>query len=90
MSETPAALITALIVERPMCIDCIAKRVDLSVTATETAITMIQAALDVHRERAPALPRLRNDGRGLLPEPLMKLRQDPTPRRFLPEEPPLV
>jgi len=52
MSETPAALITALIVERPMCIDCIAKRVDLSVTATETAITMIQAALDVHRERA--------------------------------------
>src|SRR5712691_3958028 len=53
MPDTPAAVITALIAERPLCLDCIAKEVALSLTATETALNVIQRALAVHRGEAP-------------------------------------
>jgi len=53
MPDTTAAVITALIVERPLCLDCIAKEVALSLTATETALNVIQRALEVRRGEAP-------------------------------------
>ena len=47
-------LVTALIADRPTCLDCIAKRCSLSITAAETVLTVIQRALDVHRQDASA------------------------------------
>ena len=52
MSE-PAVLLTALIVENPMCLDCIAKKTTLTVEAAETALTVIARALPIHRAEEP-------------------------------------
>ena len=43
-------LITALILERPMCVACLSRRAKLSVEATKTVLTVIGAALHIHRE----------------------------------------
>jgi hypothetical protein len=47
---TNATLVTALIAERPTCLACIAKACSLSITAAETVLSVIQRALDVHRQ----------------------------------------
>ena len=43
-------LITALILERPMCVTCLAQRAKLSVEAAQTVLTVIGRALQLHRE----------------------------------------
>lgn len=43
-------LLTDLIVENPLCLGCIAKRTGLTTEAAETALTVIERALRVHRE----------------------------------------
>ena len=43
-------LITALILERPMCVRCLSQRSKLSVDATKTVLTVIGTALNIHRE----------------------------------------
>ena len=43
-------LITALILERPMCVTCLSERAKLSVKATQTVLTVIGRALQLHRE----------------------------------------
>jgi hypothetical protein len=45
-----SGLLTALIVDDPMCVACIAKRGDISENAAETALAIIESALPVHRE----------------------------------------
>ncbi len=45
-----APLITALILDRPMCLDCIASKSGLSATRTKTVIQRIAAVLDLHRQ----------------------------------------
>ena len=45
-----AALITALILERPLCFTCIAEKADTSETAVEAALAIIAPAVQVHRE----------------------------------------
>jgi hypothetical protein len=47
-----ATLVTALIAERPTCLECIAKRCSLSLAAAETVLTVIQRVLEVHRHEA--------------------------------------
>ena len=45
-------LITALILERPMCVTCLSHRAKLSVPATQAVLTVIGRALHLHREDA--------------------------------------
>ena len=52
MSE-PAVLLTALIVENPMCLVCIAKKTALTEEAAETVLTVIARALPIHRGEEP-------------------------------------
>jgi len=46
------ALITALILDRPMCLDCIATKAGMSGTEAEAIIRAIAAVLELHREPA--------------------------------------
>ena len=50
MSEHEVSLVTALILERPTCLQCIAKRAHLEVQAAETVLTVIRRALNVPRD----------------------------------------
>ena len=43
-------LITALILERPMCVTCLSQRAKLSAKATQTVLNVIGRALKLHRE----------------------------------------
>jgi hypothetical protein len=43
-----AALITALIRDRPMCVDCMAKRSSLSASALVATLRTVQTALVLH------------------------------------------
>jgi len=43
-------VITALITDRPLCLECIAKASFISLEAVKTALTVIQRALEVHRQ----------------------------------------
>jgi hypothetical protein len=52
MSEHEVSLVTAPILERPTCLACIAKRVQLDLQAAETVLTVIRRALNVRREEA--------------------------------------
>jgi hypothetical protein len=45
-----AAQLTALILERPMCLECIARHTHLSTDAASRAIQMIGRAVQIHRE----------------------------------------
>ena len=45
-----STLITALILERPMCVACLSQRSALSVDATQTVLTVIARAVKLHRE----------------------------------------
>ena len=47
-----SALVTALILERPLCLRCIADKSGLKVEAAETVIAVIRRSLDVHRQDA--------------------------------------
>ena len=48
------SLITALILERPMCVTCLSEHAALSVDATRTVLTVIGHAVQLQREgRAP-------------------------------------
>ena len=53
MRDEPA-LITAVIAERPSCLRCIAARTKLAPEATESALTVIRRAVDVHHADAGA------------------------------------
>jgi hypothetical protein len=46
----PSNLITALILERPMCLSCLSQRTRLSAEATQTALTVIGSAVHIHRQ----------------------------------------
>ena len=46
------ALVSTLITERALCVDCIAKAALLSREATETAFTVIRRTVDVHQADA--------------------------------------
>jgi hypothetical protein len=46
---TTTALIAALIVERPLCMDCLVSRADVSEREVETALSAIARAMAVHR-----------------------------------------
>ena len=50
MVEQEVSLVTALILERPTCLQCIAKRAHLEVQAAETVLTVIRRALNVRRD----------------------------------------
>lgn len=43
-----AALITALILDRPMCSDCIAEKAGLSAADLDATLTTIRAVLQLH------------------------------------------
>ena len=43
-------LITALILERPMCVECLARRANMTVEATHTVLAVIGRALTLHRD----------------------------------------
>lgn len=45
-------LITALILERPMCVTCLSQRAKLSIKATQTVLNVIGRALQLRREEA--------------------------------------
>jgi hypothetical protein len=45
-----SSLITALILERPMCLECLAKRANMSVEAAQTVLAVIGRALRLHRD----------------------------------------
>jgi hypothetical protein len=45
-----SSLITALILERPMCVTCLSQRSALTVDATHTVLTVIGRAVQLHRE----------------------------------------
>ena len=47
-----AALITALIVDRPMCLDCLAARTSMEPEALETALEVLGRVLVMHRYSA--------------------------------------
>ena len=47
-----SGLLTALIVDDPMCVACIAKQGGVSEDAAETAIATVESALPVQRESA--------------------------------------
>ena len=47
-------LITALIVERPMCLPCLARRANMSVEAVQTVLAVIGRALRLHRDESLA------------------------------------
>jgi hypothetical protein len=47
-----SSLITALILERPMCLDCLARRAGMSVDAARTVLTVIGRALRLNRDDA--------------------------------------
>ena len=49
--DRPASIST-LIREHPMCLECIAKTLVASLEATQTALTVIQRAIDIHRQEA--------------------------------------
>jgi hypothetical protein len=44
----PAALITALILNRPLCVDCAAEKSGLSVSAIAATLAKVQTALQLH------------------------------------------
>ena len=49
-----SSLITALILERPMCLECLARRANMTVEAAQTVLAVIGRALRLHRnEMAP-------------------------------------
>jgi hypothetical protein len=48
MPET-AAMVTALIMERPMCLDCIARKASFSLNEVETAFLHIDRVLHLQR-----------------------------------------
>lgn len=45
-----SSLITALILERPMCVACLSKRAKLTVEATQTVLAVIGRAVRLQRE----------------------------------------
>ena len=45
-----SSFIAALILERPVCLPCLSKRAHLSEETAETALTVIQRALQLRRE----------------------------------------
>jgi hypothetical protein len=45
----PSNLITALILERPMCLSCLSHRTKLSAEAAQTALTVIGSAVQIQR-----------------------------------------
>ena len=45
-----AALIAALILERPLCFTCIAEKADTSEAAVEATLAIIAPAVQLHRE----------------------------------------
>jgi hypothetical protein len=45
-----ATLVTALILERPLCMECIRSRADLSETEVGLALAQIQRALAIHMD----------------------------------------
>ena len=47
-----SSLITALILERPMCVECLARRANMTVEATHTVLAVIGRALALHRDEA--------------------------------------
>jgi hypothetical protein len=51
VTET-TAVITALILDRPMCLDCIATKSGMTVTDTEAVVQRIATALKLYREVA--------------------------------------
>jgi len=44
------ALITALILDRPMCVACVTTRVEMPLDETIAIIELIESAVTVHRE----------------------------------------
>jgi hypothetical protein len=52
MSE-PLVLLTALIVDNPMCLDCLAERAAMRPDAVATALTVIERVLPVQRTVGP-------------------------------------
>ncbi len=46
----PGAIIAALIVERPMCLDCLAMKTNVSVTRVDEALTTISRDLVLRRD----------------------------------------
>ena len=47
-----SSLITALILERPMCLECLARRAGLTVEAAHTVLAVIGRALRLHRDES--------------------------------------
>ncbi len=43
-------LVTALILERPLCVPCVARSTSLRVEEALTVLTVLQRALDLHRD----------------------------------------
>jgi hypothetical protein len=50
LTSSRAALITLLIVDRPLCLDCVAKRANLSVPRVEEYLDIIRRSLTVYHE----------------------------------------
>jgi hypothetical protein len=46
------SLVTALILERPMCVTCLSRRAALTVEATQTVLTVIGRAVQVRRDES--------------------------------------
>ena len=44
-----SSLITALILERPMCLECLARRANMTMEAAQTVLAVIGRALRLHR-----------------------------------------
>ena len=45
-----SSLITALILEHPMCLECLARRANMSADAAQTVLAVIGRALRLHRD----------------------------------------
>ena len=44
-----SGLLTALLLDHPLCLACLAARVEMTESATSTAVAMIESALPLHR-----------------------------------------
>lgn len=52
MSNQRAAVVTALILERPMCVECIQTKTGLSASELRATLDVVRSALVLHTETA--------------------------------------
>jgi hypothetical protein len=66
------ALIAVLLVERPMCLDCISEKMEVSTNDADRCLTVIGTALELRRTDGRCQT-LRSEARRLLGDPLIQL-----------------